>query len=111
MNEEPSRFDDDVAGFRQPMVTSIGIILGFLLTFLANWAIADDSQRALQTMADWMVAGALLTSIALMIAVLARLLDNRIRTKSVGVRYQLTFKLYIIAIIVGLAGLAAALVA
>lgn len=110
MLDEDARYENDITGFRQPMVTSIGIILGFLLTFLANWAIADDTDRALQTSADWVVASTLLISIALMVSVLARLLDNRIKPGSAGARYQLTFRLYIGAITLGLFGLAASLV-
>ena len=110
MADEPVEFENDIAGFRQPMVTSIGIILGFLLTFLANWAVADDGDRALQTSADWLVASTLLVSITVLVAVLARLLDNRIRPGSNGLHYQLTFRLYIGAIALGIAGLAASLV-
>ena len=88
---------------------SIGIIMGFLLAFMANWAVTDTAERALQDGVDWLVAITILTSIALMVVVLARLLDNRVR-HDVGRRYQATFRLDIAAIRRGLVGLTGALV-
>lgn len=109
MSQEPTAYDNDIAPMRQPMVTSIGIIMGFLLAFMANWAVTDTAERALQDGVDWLVAITILTSIALMVVVLARLLDNRVR-HDVGRRYQATFRLYIAAISIGLVGLTGALV-
>ena len=109
MTKESAIYQDDVAGYRQPMVTSIGIIMGFLLAFMANWAVSEEEGRVLQDAADWLVAGTILISISLMVTVLARLLDNRNRTGT-GSRYQMTFRLYIASIVVGLAGLVGALV-
>ncbi|MBN8552941.1 MAG: hypothetical protein J0L52_08625 [Caulobacterales bacterium] len=110
MSEPDDAFEAEVAGYRQPMVTSIGIVMGFLLAFMANWAVTDTEERALQDPVDWLVAGTLMVSITLMVVVLVRLLDNRIRAEGAGRRYQLTFRLYIAAISAGLLGLAAALV-
>jgi hypothetical protein len=28
----------DIAPYRQPMITSLGILMGFLLNFIAGWA-------------------------------------------------------------------------
>lgn len=42
---EESKYDAEIAPYRQPMVTSIGIVLGFLLAFLANWAAQADAER------------------------------------------------------------------
>lgn len=46
----------DIAPLRQPMVTSLGIIMGFLLSFLANWATEDEGGDTLMTLADYAVA-------------------------------------------------------
>ena len=90
------------------MVTSIGIVMGFLLAFMANWAVAESGERALQDAVDWMVAVTILVSVGLMVVVLYRLLDNRVRPDQ-GARYQGTFRLYIAAIVTGLSGLTLAL--
>jgi hypothetical protein len=104
-----TQMNNDIRDFRQPMVTSIGILLGFLMNFLAQWAIADDDQAAIQTVADAVVAITLLIGIALMIFVLFKLLTNRYDTTQAGLYYQSIFRWYIVAIIVSFSGLAAAL--
>ena len=104
-----AELNPDIQSFRQPMVTSLGIILGFLLNFLANLATADDAQPALQTTADWLVALTLLFTLVLMVYVLFRILNNRYNKQDAGVYYQTTFRLYIISILMSLVGLAAAL--
>ena len=71
MTEEPPLYHEDVAGYRQPMVTSIGIIMGFLLAFMANWAVSEEEGRVLQDAADWLVAVTILISISLMVVTLA----------------------------------------
>lgn len=100
----------DIRDFRQPMVTSIGIMLGFLMNFLAQWAISDDDEAAaIQTVADGVVALTLLIGIGLMIFVLFKLLTNRYDTANAGIYYQGIFRWYMAAIIIAFGGLAAAL--
>ncbi len=103
------RLENEVAGDRQPMVTSLGIILGFMLAFLANWAAQANDEPAVITASDWLIFGALALSIVLSVIVLHRLLDNHVHAEP-GLRYQTTLKLYMAAIIVAFAGLAAALI-
>ncbi|HPY39666.1 MAG TPA: hypothetical protein PLM98_04040 [Thiolinea sp.] len=109
MSDKDTPMNNDIRDFRQPMVTSIGIMLGFLMNFLAQWAIADDDQPAIQTVADGIVAVTLLVGIGLMIFVLFKLLTNRYDTANAGVYYQGIFRWYMAAIIVSFSGLAAAL--
>ena len=104
-----TQMNNDIRDFRQPMVTSIGIILGFLMNFLAQWAIADDNNPAIQTVADGVVAGTLLVGIGLMIFVLFKLLTNQYDTTQAGLYYQKIFRWYMASIIVSFLGLAAAL--
>lgn len=103
------RLEAEVAPFRQPMVTSLGIILGFMLAFLANWASQADDEPAVVTASDWLIFGALALSIVLSVVVLHRLLDNRVHPQPAE-RYRATLSIYLAAIIVAFAGLAAALV-
>jgi uncharacterized membrane protein len=104
-----SNLNPDTAQYRQPMVTSIGIIMGFLLNFIANWATTEDGTPALNSAADYLVAGTMLVSIALMIYVLSRLLNNRFNPETVGAQYQLTFKLYLACLLLAFSGFGAAL--
>ena len=111
-HEDPATggYEADVAPYRQPMVTSIGIIMGFMLNFLANWAVTDDDQSALQTPADWTVAGSIMASLILFAVVLYRLLDNRLPKQGQATRYAVTFRLYMAALSIAFAGFGLGLV-
>ena len=106
--DDDHHYDGDIAGFRQPMVTSLGIIMGFLLAFLANWAVETDGTPAISSGADWVVVVTLLASVALFALVLFRLLDNRILAHP-GARYQTTLRVYMLALVLAFSGLGAAL--
>lgn len=99
----------DLVAYRQPMVTSLGLILGFLLNFLANWATKDDNVSEMKSTADWIVASTLLPSLILMVIVLYRILDIRHQQETLEKVYILTFKLYMTAIVMALVGVGGAL--
>ncbi len=99
----------DIKDYRRPMVTSLGIIMGFLLNFLASWAIEDDADSAIQTAADWSIVLALLLAILLMLFVLYRLLNNQIDPTHAAHDYQTTFRIYIISLGIAFIGVIAAL--
>lgn len=105
-DEQPSR---DIAPLRQPMVTSLGIIMGFLLNFLATWAVEDDEGDTLMTAADYAVAATLMVAIAMMCLVLFRLLDIRQPDHVIAGRYHATFQLYCGSIMLAFAGVGVAL--
>lgn len=106
---EEGKYDAEIAPYRQPMVTSIGIVLGFLLAFLANWAAQADAEPALSSASDFLIALALLGSAGLFTLALFRLLDNR-RHANAGERYQTSFRIYILGFLFAFAGLTIALV-
>ena len=99
----------DLAAYRQPMVTSLGIIMGFLLNFLASWATKEDNISEMKSTADWIVAGTLLPSLILMVVVLYRILDIRHAQDRLEPVYVLTFRLYMLAIVLAFCGIGAAL--
>jgi hypothetical protein len=99
----------DIKDYRQPMVTSLGIIMGFLLNFLASWAVEDDVDSAIQTAADWSIVLTLLLAILLMLLVLYRLLNNRIDPADAARHYQTTFRVYIASLGIAFIGVIAAL--
>lgn len=99
----------DIAPLRQPMVTSLGIIMGFILNFLASWATEDEGRATVFTTADRAVASTLLLSIALMCIVLFRLLDIRQPEHIQEQRYYRTFQLYVAAIVIAVSGVGLAL--
>jgi hypothetical protein len=109
MTEQVPDMNQDIRDFRQPMVTSLGIILGFLLGFLGQWAIKDNGESAIQGRADWVVVLTLMAAISMMLLVLYRLLNNRYPQQRAGHYYQHTFQLYMLSIVVAFSGVVAAL--
>ncbi|MDE2385161.1 MAG: hypothetical protein KGO53_11135 [Alphaproteobacteria bacterium] len=99
----------DLAAFRQPMVTSLGIIMGFLLNFLAGWATRDDNTSEMKNSADWIVAATLLPALVIMVIVLYRILDIRHKADEVVAIYTTTLRLYMLAIVLAFVGVGAAL--
>ena len=109
MSQADPDMNHDMKDFRQPMVTSLGIILGFMLNFLGQWAIQDDGEIAVTTKADFVVALGLIGAIALMLWVLFRLLNNRYPLQQAGHYYHTTFRAYMLAILLAFGAVAAAL--
>jgi|APTNR8051073442_1049403.scaffolds.fasta_scaffold03582_3 Na+-driven multidrug efflux pump len=107
MKNEKEKFANDIAGYRQPMVTSLGIIMGFLLNFLASWAISSEADGAeiIDQASDWLILLTLFASLIIMIFVLYRLLNNRADSPNNGLYYNWTFRLYITSLILCFAGL------
>ncbi|MBG1233617.1 hypothetical protein [Aestuariivirga litoralis] len=99
----------DIASYRQPMITSLGIIMGFLLNFLAGWATKEDQVSEIHSIADIIVAVTLLPALVLMLLVLYRMLDMRHKVEDVETIYMRTLRLYMTAIIMAFCGVAAAL--
>jgi hypothetical protein len=62
----------EIKDYRQPVVTSLGVILGFLLGFLGQWVTED--QFALTNAADKLVFFGCLGAAALLLAALYRML-------------------------------------
>jgi len=50
----------EIKDYRQPVVTSVGILLGFILNFLAGWAKGGEGGVADVTMSSsWLASGSL----------------------------------------------------
>ena len=100
----------DIAPYRQPMITSLGILMGFLLNFIAGWATGEDDEPALESLADFVVAISMLVALVLMTLVLARLLSAQTPPEAARAHYQTTFRLYLSSLALTLGGFGAALV-
>lgn len=84
--------DDNIQNYRQPMVTSIGIILGFVLGFTGKWA-TENVEKTETT--DYFIAIGLLTSIILLIIALYRILNNNYPKENTAEYYRTTLKMFI----------------
>lgn len=63
----------EIKDYRQPMVTSIGVILGFLMGFLGQWV--TEPAFHLATLADYIVFVGALAGVVLLLAALYRMLS------------------------------------
>lgn len=93
----------ELKDYRQPLVTSLGIILGFLLSYLAGWANASDGVL-LADGTDIAIFVTVLIAVTLLVWVLWRMLNPRIPAGDPLVYYRRTLGLYVVAIIVAFAG-------
>lgn len=100
---------DQIRESRQPMVTSLGIILGFLLNFLAQWAIRDDGKAPVESATDWVIVVTLFGSAALMITVLVGVLSNSYTPEDAPRRYRRLLVVYVVAIALAFGGMGIAL--
>lgn len=94
--------DDNIQHYRSSLVTAIGIILGFVLGFTANWA----TQPVQETdWADYVIGLGLLISVVLQITALYRILNNNYPKENSGKYYQKTLKYFIIGLCCSFAGI------
>lgn len=94
--------DENIQNYRQPMVTAIGIILGFVLGFTGKWATEPVSET---TISDYFVCIGLLISIILLIISLYRILNNAFPQKTVADYYKKTLKIFILGISLAFIGI------
>lgn len=88
----------DLKDYRQPMVTSLGVFLGFLLGFLAQWMTEDNF--ALRNASDYTVfVGCFLGALLLFIA-LFRMLTPRLPLEGLHGYYHRTLLLYMAGVLV-----------
>lgn len=86
---------DKIQQYRQPMVTATGIFLGFMLDFANGWLPGAFGTFRFR---DVVVGISTLTSIALLIIVLFRVLRINYQFDSAERYYKKTLRFFIIAI-------------
>jgi hypothetical protein len=93
----------ELKDYRQPMVTSIGILLGFLLNFLAGWGIR--SGQAIEDGTDALILGCVLAAVLLMTLALYRILNADLGDADPAPYYRTTLRIYISAIVLAFTSL------
>ncbi|MHA7269518.1 hypothetical protein [Arthrobacter sp. HLT1-20] len=93
--------DNNIHYYRQPMVTAIGIVLGFVLAFAGKWA--TDPATATDT-SDYFVGLGMLAGIVLLIIALYRVLNNKHDQDTVDLYYRRTLKMFIGGLICAFSG-------
>ncbi len=94
--------DDNIQNYRSSLVTAIGIILGFVLGFTANWATQPVTETG---WADYIIGFGLLVSVVLQIIALYRILNNSYPKEKAGKYYQTTLKCFITGLCCSFAGI------
>jgi phosphate starvation-inducible membrane PsiE len=84
--------DENIQNYRQPMVTSIGIILGFVLGFTGKWATEPVEKTQIT---DYFVILGLFFSIVLLIISMYRILNNNYPKNNAAKYYKATLHLFI----------------
>jgi hypothetical protein len=87
----------EIKDFRQPMVTSIGVILGFLIGFLGQWV--TEPAFDLAGVADYIVFAGTLAGVVMLLLALYRMLSPALPT-DVARYYARTLQLYMGGIVV-----------
>lgn len=94
--------EDVVAGYRAPMVTADGIILGFLLNYMSAWVRSDVEHIGFEWQM-YLIGGCVFIGAACMILVLFRILSVRGNSNSLA-SYRSTLRLFIFGITVAFLG-------
>jgi hypothetical protein len=88
--------------FRQPMVTSIGVILGFLIGFLGQWITEPNFKLA--SASDHLVFAGSLLGVVMLLVALYRMLSPQL-PKDLQGYYMRTLRLYMGGIVVACASM------
>lgn len=103
-----SAFAFDLKDFRQPVVTSLGVILGFLVSFLGQWV--TEENFALRTTADWTVITTSIGGGMLLFVALFRMLQPAVPGEAALAHYRCTLRFYMAGLTVSFGGLLASAV-
>lgn len=93
----------ELKDYRQPVVTSLGIILGFLLGFIGQWV--TEPNFALQGIGDVItLVGTLVGSVLLFVA-LFRMLSPDVEPESALAWYRKVLRLYLAGVVIPMGSL------
>jgi divalent metal cation (Fe/Co/Zn/Cd) transporter len=93
----------DLKDYRQPVVTSLGIILGFLLGFLGQW-VTEDTFSLKQTGDIITFLGSITGMFLLLIALFRMLLPSEPSEQALA-KYQSILRMYAIGVVIPLASI------
>jgi hypothetical protein len=86
---------DKIQAYRQPLVTSTGILLGFILNFASSWATNAFTRHRFR---EVVVAIAITTCIIILLIVLYRILNIHYPKEQADKYYKTTLVLFIIGV-------------
>ena len=101
--DSTDKIEVELKDYRQPLVTSLGIILGFMLSYLAGWANQAAGDQMFQDGADIAIFVTIVIAAGTLVVVLYRMLRPVPPAKTAR-WYALTLRLYILGIVIAVAG-------
>ena len=104
MNDKAPETPFDIKDFRQPVVTSVGVLLGFLIGFLGQWV--TETGFALRSIGDGLVFAGALIGFVLLLITLFRMLWPGIPPARALNAYRRTLTLYICGLIIAFGAMA-----
>ena len=103
MNADEPKTEVELKDYRQPLVTSLGIILGFMLNYLAGWANQAAGDQMFQDTTDIAIFITIVIAAGTLVVVLYRML-RPVRADAAAKYYALTLRLYIAGIVIAFGG-------
>ncbi len=93
---------DKLHGFRQPIVTTTGILMGFILNYSSNWAQDAQSKSRINQL---LIGISVITCITLLLIVLYRILNINYPKDKAEAYYHKALLLFIFAISIPFSGI------
>ena len=93
----------ELKDYRQPVVTSLGIILGFLLGFLGQWV--TEPNFALHDLGDVITLAGTLAGALLLFIALFRMLSPDVEPDNALVWYRRVLRLYLAGVVIPMGSL------
>ena len=93
----------DLKDYRQPMVTSLGVMLGFLVGFLGQWVTEDAF--ALKSVGDYVVFSGCFVGVLLLLVALFRTLTPMLKSTNALRYYKSTLFIYMTGVLFAFGGL------
>ena len=88
----------DLKDYRQPVVTSLGVIIGFLLGFLGQWV--TEENFALRGLGDYVTFFGTLLGVCLLFLALFRMLSPNTQPENALNVYRGVLKLYVLGVVI-----------
>jgi hypothetical protein len=93
----------ELKDYRQPVVTSLGVILGFIVGFMGQWVTEDDF--ALRTLSDWVIFMGGFVGVLLLFVALFRMIQPNVPQEDALAHYRVTLKIYMVGLAASFGGI------
>lgn len=93
----------EIKDYRQPLVTSLGLVLGFLLNYIAQWADKSRGMGMFEDATDCVIFATILGAVSVLVLVLYRMLNPRLPADPLAY-YRTSLRLYVVGLVLAFSG-------